>query len=83
VNYLRIDDKIREKFYLDSEIFISGNREIIIENCKRIEEYNEVFIRIVSGSLHINIWGDNLKAYDFRTDSLVIRGKFSRIEFEN
>ncbi|MBR1591791.1 MAG: YabP/YqfC family sporulation protein [Ruminococcus sp.] len=76
-------EKIKQKFYLDSEIFISGNREIIIENCKRIEEYNEVFIRLVSGGLHINIWGDSLKAYDFRTDSLVIRGKISRIELEN
>ncbi|MBR6386402.1 MAG: YabP/YqfC family sporulation protein [Ruminococcus sp.] len=76
-------EKFNEKFYLDSEISINGNKEIIIENCKRIEEYNEVFIRLVSGCLHINIWGNDLKAYDFKTDSLIIRGRISSIELES
>ncbi len=71
----------RETLYLDSGIHISGNNELIIDNCRRIEEYNEVYMRLVSGELYISIHGNDLRAYDFRTGGLVIRGYIEKIEF--
>lgn len=62
-------------------IHMESNRELLIENCRRIEEYNEVFMRLVSGRLCIQIWGTNLKAYDFKTKGLIIKGRISQIEF--
>ncbi|MCR4638209.1 YabP/YqfC family sporulation protein [Ruminococcus sp.] len=71
----------RETLYLDTSIHISGNKELIIDSCQRIEEYNEVFMRLLSGGLYVNIRGSNLRAYDFRTGGLVIRGCIESIEF--
>lgn len=77
----KITDKTRELLYMNPGMHIESNKEILIENCRRIEEYNEVFMRLISGGLCIQIWGSDLKAYDFKTKGLIIRGKISQIEF--
>lgn len=77
----RIADKTREALYMNLGMHIESNKELLIENCRRIEEYNEVFMRLISGRLCIQIWGSDLKAYDFKTRGLIVRGKISQIEF--
>ncbi len=77
----KISDKTRELLYLNPGMHIESNKELVIENCRRIEEYNEVFMRLIAGNLCIHIWGNGLKAYDYRTKGLVVRGKISQIEF--
>ena len=79
--FRKITDKTLETFYLTPLIHMDGNKEILIENCKRIEEYSEIFMCVISGRLCINIWGDNLRAYDFNKSGLMISGKISHIEF--
>lgn len=55
---------------------------MVIENCRRIEEYNEVCIRLVSGKLGINVWGSGLETDSYGSGGLVIRGRISQVEFE-
>ena len=74
-------DLAREKLYLEAGMHISGNSELIMDNCSRIEEYNEVYMRLVSGGLYIDIRGSGLRAYDFSTGGLVIRGSIESIGF--
>ena len=76
----KFQKKARSALMLESGIHIDGNKELIIENCRRIEEYNEVFMQLRSGSLRVQIWGSGLKAFDYRTSGLVIRGRISQIE---
>lgn len=76
----RLAEFTRETLYLDSGLHLSGNNELIIDNCRRIEEYNEVFMRLISGGLCVDIHGDGLRAYDFKTGGLIIRGKIMHIE---
>ena len=78
----RFEERLRGSLSLGSGMHLEENRELIIENCRRIEEYNEVFMRLISGSMYINVWGSGLRAFDFKTRGLIIRGRFSRIEFE-
>lgn len=77
----KISDKTRDFFYLNPSMHLESNKELLIENCRRIEEYNEIFMRLISGNLCIQIWGSGLKAYDFKTKGLIVRGKISQIEF--
>lgn len=77
----RIADKTRDILYMNPGMHIESNKELLIENCRRIEEYNEVFMRLISGNLCIQIWGSRLRAYDFKTKGLIVRGKISQIEF--
>lgn len=81
VLFEKIADKTRDFLYLNPGMHIESNRELIIENCRRIEEYNEIFMRLIAGQLCIHIWGSGLKAYDYKTKGLVVRGKISQIEF--
>ena len=64
-----------------SSIHIAGNYEVYIENCRRIEEYNEIFIKLRTKKMFVEVWGNDLKAFNFKTDSIIIRGKISRLEF--
>ena len=77
----KIAEKTKEVLYLDPGMHIESNRELLIENCRRIEEYNEVFMKLGAGHLCIQIWGSGLKAYDFKTRGLIVRGRISQIEF--
>lgn len=77
----KIADKTKDFLYMNPGMYIEGNKELIIENCRRIEEYNEVFMRLISGSLCIQIWGSGLRAYDYRSNGLIVKGRISRIEF--
>lgn len=80
--FRKISDITYDKLCVQPQIHFDCNREMLIENCRRIEEYNEVFMRLISGSMYINVWGSGLRAFDFKTRGLIIRGRFSRIEFE-
>lgn len=77
----KITDKALETFYLTPLIHMDGNKELLIENCRRIEEYSEVFMRLISGKLCITVWGNGLRAYDFHKTGLLVSGKISQIEF--
>lgn len=81
VLFNKFADKARDTFYLNPQIYFDCNNELLIENCSRIEEYNEVFMQLVSGKLCIQIWGSNLRAYDFKANGLIVRGKISKVEF--
>ena len=61
------NEKVRGMLYLDSGLILDSNKEMIVENCRRIEEYNEVFMQLLSGDLCVQIWGSGLRAYDYRT----------------
>ena len=80
--FKKFKDKALDMLYLTPMIHIERNREMLIENCKRIEEYNDIFMKLISGDLCIQIWGNNLRAYDFRTNGLIIKGNITHIEFE-
>ena len=77
----RLAELAREKLYLETGIHIAGNKELVIDNCRRIEEYNESYMRMAAGGLTIDIHGTGLRAYDFRTGGLVVRGHIESISF--
>lgn len=76
----KINEKAREKFFMETGLHIAGNREIVIENCDRIEECSDMFMSLISKKLLVQVWGYDLRAFDFKTSGLVIRGKISQIE---
>lgn len=76
-----LSKRVREDLYLDTNIHISGNSELIIDCCERVAECNEVYMRLISGAMCINIRGSDLRAYDFQTGGLVIRGHIDQLEF--
>ena len=73
-------EKLADRLCLGAGMYVEGNREVCVENCRRIEECSEVFMRLISGSLCVQIWGNGLRAFDYSGGGLVIRGRIERIE---
>lgn len=52
-----------------------GNRELYLENCRRIMEYNDIRIVVQTEELILEIWGKGLQADSRSPESLVIHGE--------
>ena len=62
-------------------IEMKSNREIVIEGCKSIEEYDENMIKIKVKKMVISFFGRDLNIRCLTFDSLVIEGFVTSIEF--
>lgn len=64
-----------------SQIVICGNTYLEVENCRRIMEYNDIYLKVKTASgLIIEIWGANLRLSDYNTQGIAVRGKISSVE---
>lgn len=68
--------------YLDTYLHLHGNRELRVENCMRILEYNEVLVRLQTRDMAVGIWGTGLRVYDYNDSSVLVRGKISSVTLE-
>ena len=66
----------------NTQITVCGNSYLEIENCRRIMEYNDIYLKVrlyPSGEL-VEIWGTNLRLSDYNTDGISVRGRIASIE---
>ena len=65
-----------------SQVMICGDSYLEIENCRRILEYNDVYLKVKTyNGLMIEIWGSGLMLSDYNTLGIAVRGKISSVEF--
>ncbi len=60
---------------------MNGNREIIIDGCKGILEYDENVIKINTSDIILSFLGRNLTIKCMTSESLIIKGYVTSIEF--
>ena len=72
----------KKQLYLNTYMNVTDNTRLEIENCKRIIEYNDIYIQLKTATVTLRIWGEKLKISDYNTDGIVVEGKFSTFEFE-
>lgn len=65
----------------EAKIEMLSNREIIIDGCKGVVEYDENLIKLNIGELTLGIAGDEMLIDSFDSGVAVIRGKFAEISF--
>jgi len=58
-----------------------GNREVIIDGCKGILEYDDTVVRITTGRLSLRFMGRNLSLKCLSDNSAVITGRITSVEF--
>ncbi|MCM1577634.1 MAG: YabP/YqfC family sporulation protein [Ruminococcus sp.] len=64
-----------------SQIVISGNGYMEIEGCRRIMEYNDIYLKIKTDEgIIAEIWGDGLAVSDYNTAGIAVRGRINAIE---
>lgn len=62
-------------------IEMKSNKEAIIEGCKSISQYDENVISINMDKMIISFFGRNMEIKCMNSDSMVIRGTISSVEF--
>lgn len=66
----------------EPQIVICSNTYMEIECCRRILEYNDIYIRLKTFSgLIVEIWGSGLEISDCKTSGLAVKGHISSVEF--
>lgn len=60
---------------------MNGNREVIVEGCKSILQYDENVVRVGVKKMSVSFYGRNLSIKCLTVDSLVVQGFVTSIEF--
>lgn len=71
----------KKKMYLNTNISIIDNKRIEVENCKRIMEYNDIYVKLKTSTLILEVWGKDIVLSDYNMDGIVIEGDISSVEF--
>ncbi|MDR0984749.1 MAG: YabP/YqfC family sporulation protein [Ruminococcus sp.] len=69
-----------EKLELNTHIVLNDNKEVIVENCQKILEFNEICIKVETLNLMVIIFGTDLVAQHFNSDNVSVKGKIQNIE---
>lgn len=64
-----------------AHIEIFANKEITVEDCKNILNYETDFIRLEVTKGEISIFGDDFLISSYENETISIKGKISSIEF--
>ena len=63
------------------QLLLSGNRELTVEGCKGILEYDEDIIRLNLGKFILRLTGRDLSLCTLTEDTAVVEGYLLSIEF--
>ena len=77
-----ISKYVKKKLYLNTYMNLTDNTHLEIENCQKILEYNDIYVKLKTSTLIISIWGQNIRISDYNTDGIIVDGIFSSVEFE-
>lgn len=73
-------NNLKRQFYLNSQVMIMDNNQMIIENCRNILECNENLVRIISCDFEIGVWGSELTLSNYSSKTVCVEGKIQSIE---
>ncbi len=62
-------------------IELDGNRELILDGCKGIVEYETQKIKICTDMVFVSVTGDDLNINTYNQDQIVISGKILSVDF--
>lgn len=72
---------VTDLFADEPKIEMLGNREMIIDGCKGVVEYDETIIKLSLGEYVLSLSGDNLLINSFDNSVAIISGQICEISF--
>jgi hypothetical protein len=64
----------KEIFGFGTNVQIFDNRKVILSTCRRIIEYNDIYLKADIGGLIAEIWGRELCINDYNNDGIDVYG---------
>lgn len=78
----QIKNKIVSDFFVDEpKIEMLGNREMIVDGCKGVVQYDETLIKLSLGNCVLSLSGNDLVISSFDSSVAVINGQICDISF--
>ena len=66
----------REMLCLNSYISII---DVLVENCRSINECNEIMVRVSTKENDVEIWGSELKVTNYTNTSMLVEGRINSV----
>ncbi len=82
INLKNIIENGKDFFCICSQIQITSDSKVLIDGCKKILEYNDVFVKVKTWEMTVNIWGSGLTVNDFGNSAIYVCGKIQSVELE-
>lgn len=76
-----MSNKGKFNFGVELEMEILSNREVVIDGCKGVAEFDENFIKINAPKGAVTFFGADIEIKSYTECGLIIVGRFERIEF--
>lgn len=73
--------KSKELIYCNTYVHIVDDTSVIVENCSKILEYNDIYVLLKANELKVAIWGKSLKVDVFDNDSIRVKGSIRSVEY--
>ena len=77
---MRLKREFYNWMYLDSYLHLHGNRELRLDNCRRVLEYHDMLVRLETRDLRVAVWGKHLRVFDFNDSSVIVRGTIESLQ---
>lgn len=77
----KVNSYMKDNVLSSVHIEMRSNRELILEGCQKIEEYDENVVKIKVPKMWISVFGRNLELRCLTSDSLIVSGFISSVEF--
>lgn len=74
-------EKLRAFTYTNTCLTVCDDTSATVENCRKILEYSDVYIKLRTATLFMEFWGSGFIIDDYKPQNIIIRGKISSVEF--
>lgn len=74
-------EEFKKSWQKHSDIQITDGREIVLDGCRRVVEYNENHIKLELPSMGVSVVGMQLKMRNFSIGGVIINGQIHSITF--
>ncbi len=77
----KVTNKAGKFFALQTSTQIYDNTQLVLSRCRKIYEYNDIYLKADAGNVIVEIWGDKLTIDDFANEGIYVYGRIDSVSF--
>ncbi len=81
-NLLARENRFEKQLLIGPRIELIANKQIVVEGCLGVLEYNENYLKLRLSSTALILQGENFDVVSFSDQSILVKGKINSLEFD-
>jgi sporulation protein YqfC len=81
-NLLARENRLEKQLLIGPRIELVANKQIVVEGCLGVLEYNENYLKLRLSSTALILQGENFDVVSFSDQSILVKGKINSLEFD-